>query len=249
MNDRILEVKNLYKKYYNDDETKYKYSKNILTTLTSTYENELPVLQKGEYWTLEDISFSLNKGDSLAILGDRASGKSLLLKLLTNRLHPDYGTIISPNNSTVLEELRLGISGHLSVLDNLYLKAALVSIPKNIVFDNIDKILKFAEFDREILNTQWKYLTSDAKNKIMYSFLVNCKHNFFVVDGLTHIGDTKFANKCKDMIEQVSEESTFIIATRHSRKVKHICNKVLILDNGKMTFFGEIEEGLKNYDN
>ena len=248
MNDKILEVKNLYKKYYNDDETKYKYAKNILTTFSTTNENEVPMLEKGEYWSLEDISFSLNKGDSLAILGDRSSGKSLLLKLLTNRLYPDYGTIISPSNSTVLEELRLGINGHLSVLENLYLKAALVSISKKTVLNNIDNILKFAEFDRDVLNTQWKYLTSDSKNKIMYSFLVNCKHDFFVVDGLTHIGDTEFANKCKDMIVQVSEDSTFVIATRHSRKVKHICNKLLILDKGKMTFFGEIEEGLKNYD-
>ena len=245
---KVIEVKNLYKKHYNDDETKYRYTKNILSSLFEKNKNKKPMLNDGEFWSLQDITFTLNKGDSLAVLGDRNSGKSLLLKLLTNRLYPDYGTLKSPKDSTFLDALRVGLNGHISVLENLYLKSALLSLPKKIVDENIDNILDFAEFDRNILGKEWKYLTADFKNKIMYAFFVICRHNFFVVDGLTHVGDTAFANKGKEKIAQISKNSTFIIATRHARKVKDICTKVLILDKGKMIFFGDIKDGLKIYD-
>ncbi|MDF1875019.1 ABC transporter ATP-binding protein [Sulfurimonas sp. SAG-AH-194-I05] len=248
MREVILEVKKVYKKYYNDDETKYKYTKKNLKSLFQDTREDTPTLDKGETWSLENISFSLNKGDSLAILGDRNSGKSILIRLLSETLYSDYGSIKSPQKRTVLKDLRLGISGHLNVIDNLYLKAALVSISKKSLDSNIHSLLDFAELDNEILTTPWKYLTTDIKNRIMYSFFVTCRRDFFIVDGITHVGDAEFAKKCKKEIVKISESSTFIIATRKASKVKNICNKVLILEKGKMIFFGSLKDGLTMYE-
>ncbi len=248
MEDKIIEVKGLYKKHYVEDYVKNNYTKNLLKSLFFKTNDKQPTLSDGEYWSLFDINFTLNKGDSLAILGDRESGKSLLLKLLTNRLYPDFGTIQIPNKFTLMDKLRVGIDGNLSVQENLYLKAALITISKKELDSKIDLIFEFAEIDNNMLNKQWKYLNIDIRNKIMYSFLVICHHDFFVVDGLTHIGNEAYAIKCKEKIAQISKKTTFIIATRHSRKVKDICNKALILEKGKVKFFGDMDDALEVYD-
>ncbi len=248
MEDIIIEVKNLYKKHYVEDYVKNNYMNQILKSLFFKTKDKQPTLSDGEHWSLYDINFTLNKGDSLAILGDRESGKTLLLKILTNRLYCDFGTIQVPSKFTLMDKLRVGIDGNLTVHENIYLKSALILISKKEVNQKMDLIFEFAQLDKSILNKEWKYLTEDIRNKIMYSLLVVCYHDFFVVDGLTHIGNEIYAKKCKERIAQISDKTTFIIATRHSRKVKDICNKALILEKGKMKFFGEINDALKVYN-
>ena len=244
----VIELKNIYKKFYKDEDVKKKYTKKIITNLQTDLSQETPYLDVDEFWVLKNISLQIEKGDSLAIIGDRESGKSILLKIITKRLQGDFGiSQVNGKCTFLLDELRVGLSGYLTGWDNLYLKAALMGVSKSNVNDKIEEIMDFTELDVKLLEKPWKYYTSDIKNRIMYSFIVHCRYDIFVVDGLTHVGNEVFAKKCKEKIAQISRESTFIIATRHVRKVKDICDKLVVLEKGEIKFFGNIEDGLKSY--
>ncbi|MFW5442777.1 MAG: ABC transporter ATP-binding protein [Methylococcaceae bacterium] len=248
MNGNIIELKNIYKKFYKDEEVKQKYTKKIITNLQTDLTQEPPYLDTDEFWVLKNISLQIKQGDSLAIIGARESGKSILLKIISNRLQRDYGLReVNGKCTFLLDELRVGLNGYLSGWENLYLKAALTGISKSTVNDMIDEIMDFSELDIKLLEKPWKYNTTEIKNRIMYSFVVHCRYDIFIVDGLTHVGNEAFAKKCKEKIAEISRESTFIIATRHARKVKDICNKLLVLEKGEIKFFGDINDGLKFY--
>jgi len=248
MNGNVIELNSIYKKFYKDEDVKKKYTKKIIKSLQTDFSQETPYLDTDEFWVLKNISLQIKKGDSLAIIGDRESGKSILLKIITNRLQGDFGiSHVNGRCTLLLDELRVGLSGYLNGWDNLYLKAAFMGMSKCSVNEKIEEMMNFAELDIKLLEKPWKYYTSEIKNRIMYSFIVHCRYDIFIVDGLTHVGNEIFASKCKEKIAEISRESTFIIATRHVRKVKGLCDKLLVLEKGEIKFFGNIDDGLKSY--
>lgn len=184
------------------------------------------------------ISFSLEKGDMLGIIGKNGAGKSTLLKAISGILLPYEGSIRREGNIAALLELASGFDGDLTVRENTYLRGALLGYTREFMDSKYADILEFAELEN-FQDQIFKYLSSGMKSRLAFSIASLVNPDMLILDEVLSVGDGAFRKKSeKKMYEIIENGATTILVSHNLNQIRTLCNKILWLDKGEVKAFG-----------
>ena len=192
-----------------------------------------------EFWADRDITFSLEKGDMLGIIGTNGAGKSTLLKAISGIMIPTEGRVRTRGTIAALLELTSGFDGELTVRENTYLRGALLGYTRKFMDEMYDQIIEFAEL-QDFQDRPFKQLSSGMKSRLAFSIACLVKPDIIILDEVLSVGDGAFRKKSRDKMQEILKSGVTGILVSHSvGQVRDMCNKILWLDHGKQVAFGD----------
>lgn len=195
-----------------------------------------------EFWADKDVTFKLEKGDMLGIIGSNGAGKSTLLKAITGIMIPTYGTLETNGTIAALLELGSGFDADMTVRENTYLRGALLGYTREFLDSKYDEIIHFAELD-EFQDYEFKQLSSGMKSRLAFSIACLVNPDIIILDEVLSVGDGAFRKKSGDKMKEILDSGVTGLLVSHTiSQVRELCNKVLWLDHGKqVAFTSEVE--------
>lgn len=238
----ILEVKNVSIRYKTGDFKDIGLKEYILRRIKHNYHVT-------EFWADRDVSFSLERGEMLGIIGSNGAGKSTLLKAVSGIMVPTQGTIHREGSIAALLELASGFDGDLTVKENTYLRGAMLGYTRKFMDDTYDQIIDFAEL-RDFEDRPFKQLSSGMKSRLAFSVACLVKPDILILDEVLSVGDGAFRKKSEaKMREIIGGGATTILVSHSLSQVRELCNKVLWLHKGRQINFGEnVQEICDKYE-
>lgn len=201
-----------------------------------------------EFWALTDVSFELEEGDRLGILGFNGAGKSTLLKTIAGVLKPSKGSVTVDGTIVPLLELGAGFDPQYTGAENIYLYGALLGYSKDFIKEKYDEIVKFSELG-EFINVPLKNYSSGMKSRLGFSIATVMEPEILILDEVLSVGDAKFKKKSEKKITSMFDKGVTVLFVSHSLdQVKRLCNKAVILEKGKVVAFGTIDEVSQIYE-
>ena len=200
-----------------------------------------------DFWSLTDISFEVYKGEFLGIIGPNGAGKSTLLKVITGILEPTEGTCNTKGKVLSLLELNGGMEDNLSGRENVVRSAQLLEFPDGYLHERMGQIEHFADlgdfFDRPL-----RVYSSGMRIRLAFSLFAFLECDVLVLDEVLAVGDIFFKQKCYARLEKLIEQKTAIIFVTHSTSlVREYCDNVMVLDHGKIKYYGEPDKAIQKY--
>lgn len=206
-------------------------------------------LKKEYFWALKDVSFKVEKGDVVGIVGANGAGKSTILKVVSGVYKPTKGKVEVNGNISPMIELGAGFDGELTARENIYLNGAILGYSKEFINEKFDEIVKFSEL-KEFLDVPVKNFSSGMVAKLAFSISTVVEPEVLIVDEILSVGDIKFQEKSKNKMMSMINGGTTVLYVSHSlQSIKDLCNKVLWLDHGKVVDFGETKDICDRYYN
>ena len=192
-----------------------------------------------EFWAVDGVSFSLEKGDLLGIIGSNGAGKSTLLKVIAGIMNPTKGKVEINGNVAALLELASGFDGELTVKENTYLRGAMLGYTRRFMDEMFDSIIEFAEL-QEFQDRPFKQLSSGMKSRLAFSIASLVNPDILILDEVLSVGDGAFRKKSEEkMMEIIGRGVTTILVSHSTQQIRQLCNKVLWLERGKQIAFGD----------
>ncbi len=205
-------------------------------------------LTYNEFWALKDVSFSLQKGDRLGILGLNGAGKSTLLKVVAGVLKPTEGTVMTKGKIVPLLELGAGFDKEYTGAENIYLYGAVLGYSRKFVEQKFDEIVEFSGLG-EFIDVPLKNYSSGMKSRLGFSIATVVDPEILILDEVLSVGDVKFRKKSEKKIMDMFDDGVTVLFVSHSlAQVKRLCNKAILLERGKIIASGDIEEVSKIYE-
>ena len=204
--------------------------------------------QVREFWAVDGVSFSLERGDMLGIIGSNGAGKSTLLKAVTGIMVPTKGWVKVNGTIAALLELASGFDGDLTVRENTYLRGALLGYTRRFMNEKYEEIIDFSGL-QEFQDRPFKQLSSGMKSRLAFSIACLVKPDILILDEVLSVGDGAFRKKSEEkMMEIIHGGATTILVSHLLEQVRSMCNKVLWLDHGKQIAFGATQELCDRYE-
>lgn len=204
----------------------------VLRKLTGNY-------QVKEFWADWDVTFELEKGDMLGIVGTNGAGKSTLLKAISGIMVPTRGKIQTNGTVAALLELTSGFDGDLTVRENTYLRGALLGYTRAFMDQMYDEIISFAEL-QDFQERPFKQLSSGMKSRLAFSIASLVQPDILILDEVLSVGDGAFRRKSEaKMREILSSGATSILVSHSLGQIRELCSKVLWLHKGRQIAFGD----------
>ncbi|MBF9014421.1 MULTISPECIES: ABC transporter ATP-binding protein [unclassified Oceanispirochaeta] len=203
--------------------------------------------KKNEFEALKGVSFKLEHGTNLGVIGSNGSGKSTLLRVLANTLTPDSGKIINRAKSVSLLSLGVGFKPELSGHENIYLCGLLLGLSQKELDARMDEIINFSEIGEFISNPVRTY-SSGMRSKLAFSIAVNVDPDLLLIDELFSVGDERFREKSKKKMEEmILDDRTVVMVSHNTTMIKQYCQKVLWIEEGILKGFGDPNTVVNNY--
>jgi lipopolysaccharide transport system ATP-binding protein len=200
-------------------------------------------------WALDDISFEVNQGDVVGIIGSNGAGKSTLLKILSKVTSPTKGYIKIKGRIASLLEVGTGFHPDLSGRENIFLNGAILGMTKKEIHAKFDEIVTFSGVDKYI-DTPVKRYSSGMYVRLAFSVAAHLEPEILIVDEVLAVGDAEFQKKCLGKMKEVSQQGRTVIFVSHNLvAVKSLCTKGIVMDQGKLVFSGSADEAVENYMN
>lgn len=233
----ILNVNNVSIRYLTGDFKDIGLKEYVMRKLTGHY-------QVSEFWADKDISFSLEKGDMLGIVGSNGAGKSTLLKVVSGIMEPTAGSVTREGNVAALLELASGFDGDLTVKENAYLRGAMLGYTRRFMDETYEQIIEFAEL-KDFEDRPFKQLSSGMKSRLAFSIASMLQPDILILDEVLSVGDGAFRKKSEAKMREIIRGGATTILVSHSLdQVRKMCNKILWLHKGKQIEFGEDVKGI-----
>lgn len=200
------------------------------------------------FTAVENVSFELNEGDMLGIVGANGAGKSTLLKALIGVMEPRSGSIQRFGKVSALLELASGFDPDLTVQENAYLRGAMLGYTRAFMDETYKQILDFSElWDFE--DRPFKQLSTGMQSRLAFSIASMVQPEILILDEVLSVGDGAFQEKSAKKMREIIDDGAATILVSHSlNQVRELCNKVLWLDHGKQIAFGETETVCDEYE-
>ncbi|MGM9541326.1 MAG: ABC transporter ATP-binding protein [Candidatus Limivicinus sp.] len=228
----ILEAKNVSIRYITGDFKDIGLKEYILRRIKHNYHVT-------EFWADRDVSFTLERGEMLGIIGSNGAGKSTLLKAVSGIMEPTRGTIHREGSIAALLELGSGFDGDLTVKENTYLRGAMLGYTRPFMDEMYENIIDFAEL-QEFQDRPFKQLSSGMKSRLAFSIACLVKPDILILDEVLSVGDGAFRKKSEaKMREIIGGGATTILVSHSLPQVREMCSKVLWLHKGRQIEFGE----------
>lgn len=197
-----------------------------------------------EFWADRNISFTLEKGDMLGIIGANGAGKSTLLKAISGIMEPTEGWVSREGSIAALLELASGFDGDLTVRENTYLRGAMLGYTRKFMDEMYDKIIAFAEL-QEFQDRPFKQLSSGMKSRLAFSIASLVQPDILILDEVLSVGDGAFRRKSEAKMREIIQGGATTILVSHSiQQVRDLCNKILWLHKGEQKAFGGDVQGI-----
>jgi lipopolysaccharide transport system ATP-binding protein len=207
---------------------------------------------KGEsdyVWSLKDINFEINQGDSVGIIGRNGAGKSTLLKILSQVTQPTTGKIYTKGRIASLLEVGTGFHPELTGRENIFLNGAILGMRKHEIARKLDEIIAFSGVERYI-DTPVKRYSSGMYVRLAFAVAAHLESEILIVDEVLAVGDAEFQKKCLGKMNDVSkgEGRTVLFVSHNMAAIRSLCNRGFFLENGIIKFDGITEEALDLYN-
>lgn len=202
-----------------------------------------------EFWAVDGVSFSIERGDMLGIIGTNGAGKSTLLKAISGIMEPTRGSVQREGTIAALLELASGFDGDLTVRENAYLRGAMLGYTRKFMEKTYRDIIVFSEL-QEYEDRPFKQLSSGMKSRLAFSIASLVKPDILILDEVLSVGDGAFRKKSEAKMREIIDGGATTILVSHSLdQVQQMCNKVLWLHKGKQIAFGETASICDRYQN
>ena len=222
----VIEAKGVSIRYITGDFKNIGLKEYVLRKLTNRYHIT-------EFWADKDITFSLDAGDMLGIVGTNGAGKSTLLKVISKIMVPTKGVLSVKGNIAALLELTSGFDSELTVRENTYLRGAMLGYTRQFMDEKYDEIIEFAELTK-FQDRLFKQLSSGMKSRLAFSIACLVNPDILILDEVLSVGDGSFRKKSASKMKEILRSGVTGILVSHSiSQIKELCNKVLWLDHGR----------------
>ncbi|WP_448711327.1 ABC transporter ATP-binding protein [Microbacterium profundi] len=202
----------------------------------------------GEFWALRNVSFSVQPGESIGVVGRNGQGKSTLLRLVAGVLLADEGSVEVNGGVAPLIELTGGFVGDLTVRENVRLTAGLHGMPKSEIAGRYDEMIAFAELE-EFQETPYKHLSNGMKVRLAFSVVSQLDEPILLVDEVLAVGDKAFRDKCYKRIDELlADGRTLFFVSHNERDLRRFCTRGLYLNKGALVLDAGINEVLDRYN-
>lgn len=202
-----------------------------------------------EFFALNDISFSVEKGEVFGIIGKNGAGKSTLLKIVAGIIKPTSGRVFRNGTVAPLIELGAGFDGELNGIENIYLNGMLLGYSRKMITEKLEEICAFSELG-DFLNIPLKNYSSGMKARLGFSIATMVEPDILIVDEALSVGDIQFRAKSEGKILKMIESGTTVLFVSHSiDQVQRICNRVMWLEKGTIREIGPAAEVCNHYKN
>ncbi len=195
-----------------------------------------------EFWALKDISFTVEKGDRVGILGLNGAGKSTLMKVIAGVFRPTEGTVTKHGVLAPMIELGAGFDKQYTGAENIFLYGAVLGHSRAFMQEKFDEIVEFSELQK-FIDVPLKNYSSGMKARLGFSIATVVKPDILILDEVLSVGDAKFRKKSeKKIIDMMDTGVTVLFVSHNLDQVKRICNKAMILEHGRLLNYGSIDE-------
>ena len=227
----ILKVQNVSIKYITGDFKSIGLKEYVMRKLNNNYKVK-------EFWANKNITFELERGDMLGIIGTNGAGKSTLLKAISGIMVPSEGNVKRDGKIAALLELASGFDGDLTVKENAYLRGALLGYTRKFMDETYDQIIEFAEL-KEFEDRPFKQLSSGMKSRLAFSIASLVEPDILILDEVLSVGDGAFRKKSESKMKEIINSGATTILVSHSlHQVRSMCNKILWLNKGRQITYG-----------
>ncbi len=201
-----------------------------------------------DFWALRDISFAVEEGEVLGVVGRNGSGKSTLLRIIGNIYQPTSGTVSVRGRIIPFIELGVGFQEELSGRENVYLYGSILGLPKRTIDVKYNEIVEFAELT-DFMDLPLKDYSSGMNMRLAFATATIAEPDVLLIDEVLAVGDAEFQKKCLDKMEDFRRRSRAIVFVSHdAAQVGKLCSSALLLSHGKAHALGEPSEVLKEYE-
>ncbi len=195
---------------------------------------------------LKNVSFSVEQGEALGIIGKNGAGKSTILKLISKITYPDRGKIEAHGRIGAFIELGAGLHHELTGRENIYLYGAILGMKRKEIKEKFDEIVEFAEIKR-FLDIPIKKYSSGMYSRLGFSVCAFCDPDILLVDEVLAVGDINFQEKCLSKMRSFAKEKSIIFVSHNLDAIKSICSRVIYLEKGKIKKIGLPGPIIKDY--
>ena len=204
-------------------------------------------IQYNEFWALKNVSFSVEKGDRVGILGLNGAGKSTLLKVISGVFKPTEGHVDKHGKMVPLLELGAGFDPQYTGKENIYLYGAMLGYTKKFIDSKYDEIVEFSELQK-FMDVPVKNYSSGMKSRLGFSIATVVEPKILILDEVLSVGDAKFRKKSEKKIMSMFDSGVTVLFVSHSlEQVQRLCNKAMILEEGKLIAYGDIDPISEQY--
>lgn len=204
-------------------------------------------LMFNEFYALRNVSLTIDRGDSVALIGVNGSGKSTLLKCIAGVMSPTQGSIIVRGSIAPLIELGAGFDMDLTARENIYLNGAVLGHDRAFMDAHFDSIVDFAEL-WEFIDVPVKNFSSGMVARLGFAIATEVKADILVVDEVLSVGDYRFQEKCKERIADLLSGGTTLLFVSHSaEQVKELCKRAVWLDKGMVQMYADTHDTYSKY--
>lgn len=203
--------------------------------------------KKEYFYALSDVSFHINKGEVIGLIGSNGAGKSTLLKVVSGVMKPTKGTVEVNGVISPMIELGAGFDLELTARENIYLNGAVMGYSKQFLDEKFDEIVEFSEL-RDFLDVPVKNFSSGMTAKLAFSIATIVNPEILIVDEILSVGDIKFQEKSKNKMLSMIKGGTTVLYVSHSlASIEELCDRVIWLEHGKIIEIGDTKEICKKY--
>ncbi len=238
MSEPIIEFKNVSKRYklYSGNRQK----------LASIFSKRVKVKTKD---AIKGISFTVEPGESVALLGKNGAGKSTILKMITEVCFPTEGEIIVNGRVSALLELTAGFDPELTGRENIYLRGTTMGLSKDEIKSLEPEIIEFADIG-EYVDQPVRSYSSGMKSRLGFAINANVRPEILIVDEALSVGDATFRKKCLDKVNKLIEDEnvTLLLVTHSTTMAQQFCKRGMVLDGGKIAFDGTVSDAIVKYE-
>ena len=240
MNKPMIEVKNVKMKFKMSDEP--------LNSLKEIFTKAVTgKLKFNEFLAMDDVSFNVEKGETLGLIGTNGAGKSTTLKVISGILKPTEGKVITRGNIVPMLELGAGFDLELTGKENIYLNGAILGYTKEYLESKYEEIVEFAEI-KDFIDMPIRNYSSGMMARLAFSIASVVQPEILIVDEILAVGDVKFQQKSyKRMQELMSGGATVLFVSHDLDKIEEMCDHVLWLDKGKVKQYGDAKQVCDDY--
>lgn len=206
-----------------------------------------PRVRSEAFWALDGVSFTIDQGERVGIIGRNGAGKSTLLKILSRITEPTRGRVEVWGRVASLLEVGTGFHPELSGRENIYLNGAILGMNRSEITRKFDEIVEFAEVER-FLDTPVKRYSSGMYVRLAFAVAAHLEPEILIVDEVLAVGDVQFQKKCLNKMEDVGKEGRTVLFVSHNMQtIRALCDRGIVLESGSVAFNGEVQQAIEVY--
>ena len=205
-------------------------------------------LRKDEFWANHDVSFEVNQGECVGLIGHNGAGKTTVLKMLNGLIKPDRGSITLRGRVGALIALGAGFNPVLTGRENIFINGAVLGLSRREVASQLDEIIDFADIS-DFIDSPVRSYSSGMQVRLGFAVATALKPDILLIDEVLAVGDLDFRMKCITRISKLVDSDTAVVLVSHSMTdIQRVCTRAILMDQGKVAFDGHVSEGIAHYE-